>query len=224
MTAVLEVEGLSVRVGRPGREVLRDVSFSLSPGEWVSLVGESGAGKTTLLFAVAGLLPRVGGTIRYEGRPLHGAALAAYRLRRMGLVFQGLYTVHSLTVRENVLLPAMLAAGGRRPGPEEEARAEAFLRRVGLYEARNALPHTLSHGGRRRLAVARALFLNPPIVLADEPTNDLDRENRAIVLDLFRALRAAGTALLVVSHDEATAREGDRALRLEGGRLHPVVE
>ncbi|MBE3597146.1 MAG: ATP-binding cassette domain-containing protein [Hydrogenibacillus sp.] len=221
---VIEAKGVHARLGRAGRDVLAGASLAVRRGEWVTVVGDSGAGKTTLLYVLAGLLPKTAGEVRYEGTVLSSPqSIARHRARRMGLIFQGMYYIHSLTVRENVALPSLVAdPSARRIGPAALERADRLLERVGLFAQKNALPHELSHGGRRRLAVARALFFDPPLILADEPTNDLDRDNVAIIHRLFDELKAKGTALIVVSHADLTTRRGDRTLLLADGRLEEI--
>jgi len=200
---VLEARGLGYSYGNG--LLFRGLSFALGPGEALALLGPSGSGKTTLLHLVAGLLPF------QEGEAIRGvpeARLARRRLSFLGLVFQHHFLLPELTALENVLVPGYLA------GRVDRGRAWALLEALGLKEKAHLLPQRLSGGERQRVAVARALYLRPRLLLADEPTASLDRRQAREVLALLRALaREEGAALLLATHDEALV-EGLPALRL----------
>jgi len=206
---VLEARGLGYSYGNG--PLFRGLSFALGPGEALALLGPSGSGKTTLLHLVAGLLPFQEGEVYWEGEAIRGvpeARLARRRLSFLGLVFQHHFLLPELTALENVLVPGYLA------GQVDRGRAWALLEALGLKEKAHLLPQRLSGGERQRVAVARALYLKPRLLLADEPTASLDRRQAREVLALLRALaREEGAALLLATHDEALV-EGLPALRL----------
>jgi predicted ABC-type transport system involved in lysophospholipase L1 biosynthesis ATPase subunit len=189
----------------------------------VALVGPSGSGKSTLLHLAGGLDVPDAGTVRLDGRDLSGLSVAERaRLRRrdVGFVFQFFHLLPSLTVAENVELPLLL--DGRR-GRAARATAEAVLERVGVAHRAAHLPGELSGGEMQRAAIARALVGGPRLVLADEPTGNLDSATGRAVLDLLSSLvREAGTTLVMVTHDEAAAERTGRVVRLLDGRLVSV--
>jgi len=191
--------------------LFRGVSLRLCPGEALAILGPSGSGKTTLLHLLAGLLSLQEGEVYWEGTPIRGlpeGVLARRRLRFMGLVFQHHFLFAELTALENVLAPGYLA------DRVDRAFALWLLARLGLRERADFLPQRLSGGERQRVAVARALYLRPRLLLADEPTASLDRTQAREVLRLMRELaREVGAALLFSTHDEALV-EGLPALRL----------
>lgn len=209
MNPVLEARELGFSYGNG--YLFRGVSLKLFPGEALAVLGPSGSGKTTLLHLLAGLLPLQEGEVYWEGTPIRGlpeGALAGKRLRYMGLVFQHHFLFPELTALENVLAPGYLA------GRVDQAWALGLLTRLGLGERANFLPQRLSGGERQRVAVARALYLKPRLLLADEPTASLDRTQARKVLELMQALAGeVGAALLLATHDEALV-EGFPALRL----------
>jgi len=220
MTTVLAVRDLTKAYedGRGRRQVLDGVSFEVAAGEVVALCGPSGSGKTTLLNACAGLVvPDSGRVLLATGAVpenlagLTDAARARLRRRHIGYVFQFFNLVPTLTVQENVLLP--LALAGRR-----DLRDAALdrLAALGLGDAGAAFPERLSGGERQRVAIARALAHEPVLLLADEPTGNLDAANGALVVDLlWQQVRALGTALLIATHDPAVAERADRILRVD---------
>ncbi|MFN4072521.1 MAG: ABC transporter ATP-binding protein [Thermus sp.] len=209
MNPVLEAVGLGFSYGNG--YLFRGVSLRLRPGEALAVLGPSGSGKTTLLHLLAGLLSLQEGEVYWEGTPIRGlseGSLARWRLRFMGLVFQHHFLFPELTALENVLAPGYLA------GRVDRAFALGLLSRLGLGERADFLPQRLSGGERQRVAVARALYLRPRLLLADEPTASLDRNQAKEVLRLMRELaREVGAALLLSTHDEALV-EGLPALRL----------
>jgi lipoprotein-releasing system ATP-binding protein len=206
---VLEVQGLGFAYGNG--PLFQGVSFCLHPGEALAVLGPSGSGKTTLLHLLAGLLPLQAGEVFWEGEAIHGlpeGVLARRRLRFLGLVFQHHFLFPELTALENVLAPGYLV------GRVDRAWGLALLRRLGLEGRAHFLPQRLSGGERQRVAVARALYLRPRLLLADEPTASLDRRQAREVLRLMRELAGeVGTALVLATHDEGLV-EGLPALRL----------
>lgn len=201
-------------------EVLRGLDVVLEPGEIVSVSGASGSGKSTLLSLLAGLERPDDGAIVVDGRHverLSGRALDDYRGETVGLIFQAHHLLADFTARENVMLPALTRGRSR---VEAGRRADALLERVGLRERSTHLPSTLSGGERQRVAVARALINDPTLILADEPTGNLDPEAATAVADLLFAVAAErGSTLVVVTHDADLARRAPRPLRLEHGCL-----
>lgn len=200
--------------------VLREVTFSLERGESVSIVGRSGSGKSTLLQILGTLDTPTTGSVRLDGHDPFTLAepdLAAFRNRHIGFVFQEHHLLPHLSVLENVLIPA-LAAG--RPTAEQRRRAEELLERVGLSQRTAHRPAELSGGERQRVAVARALLLKPALILADEPTGNLDRANAVAIGRLLRELQQAERAMLVVvTHSDELAAEMQRRFRIDDGRL-----
>jgi ABC-type lipoprotein export system ATPase subunit len=204
--------------GRAARRVLDGADLDARAGELVAVVGRSGSGKSTLLHLLGGLDRPEAGRIevageRFDGRPER--ELTQVRRRAVGFVFQFFHLIPELTGEENVLLPARL------PGTRNGAipRGRDLIARLGLEEAAQRLPHELSGGEQQRLAVARALVHDPPLVLADEPTGNLDTEAGAAVLGLLRAAAYDGRAVVIVTHDVAATARADRVLHLVDGRL-----
>jgi len=201
-------------------EVLRDVSLSLTGGQNAAILGPSGSGKSTLLFIVGTLDSPTSGTVRLGGVDpfaLEGKKLAEFRNRHLGFVFQDHYLLPQLTVLENVLIPAM-AEGA--PAKETIERAKFLLGRVGLSERLEHRPAELSGGERQRAGVARALLLKPALVLADEPTGNLDRKSAAAIGELLIEIqREEKTMLLVVTHSLELAQRFERRLEIDDGQL-----
>jgi putative ABC transport system ATP-binding protein len=216
MTApLLSVQGLAKRFGTT--LVFEDVSFALAPGELVAVLGESGVGKSTLLNCIAGLEPADAGEVRLRGQPLpwhDEAALAHWRRAHLGFVFQAFHVLPHLSVAQNVALPLLLL---QRP---DAARVAALLHGVGLHELADRAPRTLSGGQLQRVAIARALVHAPPLVLADEPTGNLDAGTAQRVIELLaQQVRAAGAACLIVTHSQAAAAQADRVLQLSSSGI-----
>jgi ABC-type lipoprotein export system ATPase subunit len=203
--------------GRAAVRILDGLDLDLHSGELVAVTGRSGSGKSTLL-NVIGALDRVDqGSVELCGVRLERASereLAPLRRDRVGFVFQSFHLLPELTGLENVLLPARL--NGRRPSRE---RAVALVERLGLGTAAERLPAVLSGGEQQRLAIARALVNDPKLILADEPTGNLDAESGHAVLELLRSIADEGRAVLLVTHEREATNRADRVLRLEGGRL-----
>ncbi len=211
---VLELAGLRKSV--PGGRVLFDgLDLMLAPGEIVAVMGESGVGKSTLLNLVAGLDDADGGRIAIAGQPLEGLDDdARTRLRRdhIGFVFQAFHILPHLSLAQNVALPLVLQGGG---GADGVRRATAMLDAVGLTGRAEARPSQLSGGELQRVALARALVHQPGLVLADEPTGNLDPDTAERILELFvRQVRGSGAAAILVTHSERAAAVADRRLRL----------
>ena len=213
---------LSLGRGASRVHVLRGISLDVERGEAVGLVGPSGSGKSTLLMVTAGLERPDAGRVVIDGTDLSGLdedALARFRGRRIGIVFQSFHLVPTMTALENVALPLELAAVA---GAHERAAAE--LRAVGLADRMRHYPAQLSGGEQQRVAIARAGAPEPAIVVADEPTGNLDAATgRQIVELLFALKRERGTTLVVVTHDPDLARLCDRTVRLRSGRIETSV-
>jgi ABC-type lipoprotein export system ATPase subunit len=204
--------------GRAARRILDGADLDVAAGELVAVVGRSGSGKSTLLHVLGGLERPEGGTIELAGERLDGRGereLARVRARKVGFVFQFFHLVPELTGAENVALAARLP--GAAPGAR--ARGAALVERLGLAEAAGRLPRELSGGEQQRIAVARALVNDPALVLADEPTGNLDPEAGADVLALLREVADEGRGVVLVTHEDAATSASDRVLRLRDGRL-----
>ena len=202
-------------------KVFDDFDFTLRAGEFVVVNGPSGVGKSTLLHIAGGLDAPDGGTVSVAGQDLwamRNRARAAFRRRHLGFVFQFFNLVPMLTAIQNVSLPLVLDGV---PSRAADARAEVLLERVGLGDRGRHRPAELSGGQMHRVAIARALVARPSIVLADEPTGNLDSHASAQILELLRSLSDEdGTAVVVVTHDRAAARYGTRELQLVDGRAY----
>lgn len=208
----------SFKSGSEDIAVLKDISLTVNRGEFVAVMGASGSGKSTLLNVLGGLLPPDAGTVTVDGLDLGSmsdAALTVYRRDRVGFIFQMFNLVGTLDVEENILLPSL--AGGRKVAP---AALDAMIEKVGLAHRRRAMPDTLSGGEQQRVAIARALVSGPALVLADEPTGNLDSENTRLMGDLFRDLhRTQGCAFVLVTHAPDVAMWADRVIVLKDGRI-----
>ena len=198
--------------------VLKDISLTVNRGEFVAVMGASGSGKSTLLNVLGGLLAPDSGTVTVDGMDLGSmsdASLTVYRRDRVGFIFQMFNLVGTLNVEENILLPSL--AGGRKVA---SAALDAMIEKVGLSHRRHAMPDTLSGGEQQRVAIARALVSSPALVLADEPTGNLDSENTLLMGDLFRDLhRAQGCAFVLVTHAPDVAMWADRVIVLKDGSI-----
>ena len=210
----------SYREGERQRVVFRDVSLSVGRGEWVFLLGRSGSGKSTLLNLISGIDLPEEGTVLVDGSPLNRLSereRTLFRRNRIGFVFQFYNLIPTLTVQENILLPLELADNLTR---ESRAYASELLELVGLAERGRSYPDRLSGGEQQRVAVARALVHRPSLVLADEPTGNLDSETGRQVLDLFeRLVRQSGTTMVLVTHSGEVTQLADRILIIRDGRL-----
>jgi ABC-type lipoprotein export system ATPase subunit len=220
MEDVVRASGLVKTYGAGGarRRVLDGASLAVGAGELVAVVGPSGSGKSTLLHVIAGLDRVDAGTIEVAGAAVHRLderALTRLRRDRIGLVFQAFHLVPELTGVENVVLPARANGGGAAGA----SRARALIERLGLAEAAGRRPAELSGGEQQRLAIARALVNEPALVLADEPTGNLDDAAGAAVLQLLRSVADGGRAVVLVTHDARAGAVADRTLTLVEGRL-----
>jgi len=218
MTPLVQVENLEKRFDAV--RALADVSFEVEAGEWIAIMGPSGSGKTTLINILGGLDHPTSGRVAVDGveiGQLSERELTRYRSDKIGFVFQQFHLVPYLTALENV----MLAQYFHSITDEKEA-AEA-LRRVGLAERLEHLPAQLSGGEQQRVAIARALINHPKLILADEPTGNLDEENEATILKLLHELHSAGHTILVVTHSQAIGNLADRRVELEHGRLARIT-
>ena len=223
VTPVVELSGLtrSFEQGGTRIDVLRGVDLSIAPGEIVALLGPSGSGKSTMLQAVGLLEGGFGGTISIAGQPAElGNSKARTQLRRdhMGFVYQFHHLLPDFDARENVVMPQLIAGASR---PDAEARADGLLRALGLGARLDHRPSQLSGGEQQRVAVARGLANQPQLVLADEPTGNLDEATADKVLAQFLELvRGEGSSALIATHNERLARRMDRIVRLNDGVLH----
>jgi putative ABC transport system ATP-binding protein len=197
---------------------LRDVDVEVRAGEFVGVVGKSGSGKSTLLNMVAGIDRPSSGTVTVAGTAIHEMSenrLAAWRGRNVGFVFQFFQLLPTLTVAENVMLPMDFCK--TFPLRERRRRALALLDRVGVAPHADKLPSTLSGGEQQRVAIARALANEPPLLVADEPTGNLDSITAGGILDLFRALANQGATVVIATHEADIARVSDRKLQISDG-------
>ena len=217
---MIEVRQLikTIRNGNRTVEILRGINLTIPSGQIVAIMGASGSGKSTLLGLLAGLDSPTSGEVLLDGVEISGMEedeLAQLRGRKLGFVFQSYQLVPTLTAFENVLLPYELNGEG-----DGRARARELLERVGLNGREDHYPVQLSGGEQQRVALARAFVMQPPIILADEPTGNLDSVNGGHVLELLLELnRSAGTTLVLVTHDEAVAAFADRRITLKDGMV-----
>ena len=219
MNNVIELNAVTKSYQR-GSETIRavnDLTLSVAPGEFVAIVGPSGSGKTTLLNLIGCVDKPDGGTLRIDGEETSGlneAGLTKIRARKIGFVFQQFFLLPTLTALENVQLPAVFQRNG-----DCAKRAAQLLERVGLSQRIHHLPKELSGGEMQRVAIARALINEPKILLADEPTGNLDSQNAEAILKIFRELNASGLTVLIVTHNAELARQAGRVVSLRDGRL-----
>jgi predicted ABC-type transport system involved in lysophospholipase L1 biosynthesis ATPase subunit len=217
--AILDARGLtkSFKSGDRHIEVLRGIDLAIAPGESVSIRGESGSGKSTLLNLLSGLDSPDKGEMRWEGAT---AITAERRAAFLGMVFQSFYLIPELDARQNVLMPARIAG---RVGDAQRKRANDLLARVGLADRAHHIPAHLSGGERQRVAIARALMNQPRLLLADEPTGNLDERTGDSVMDLLLGLCAdTKTALVLVTHNATYAGRAARELRLHFGKMETI--
>jgi predicted ABC-type transport system involved in lysophospholipase L1 biosynthesis ATPase subunit len=212
------------QTGRRALDVLRGVDLTIHQGEFVALRGASGAGKSTLLHLLGGLDQPTRGDVWFQGQnfaTMSNAALARARNALVGFVFQAYYLLPELDALENVCLPARIR---RVNAAVAEARGRSLLERVGLAERLEHLPTELSGGEQQRVAIARALMNEPVLLLADEPTGNLDSHTGAEIIDLLCALRAErNTTMVIATHDAKVAARAPRALELVDGQLGPMT-
>lgn len=218
-SAIVEVIGLTRTIQTPTHrvEILRGIDLRIERGQFAAIMGPSGSGKSTLLGLLAGLDNATSGRILLDGEDITGLSedrMAEVRGRKIGFVFQSFQLIPTLTAEENVLLPAELAGAG----PEAAGRARELLDRVGLSDRLDHYPVQLSGGEQQRVALARAFITRPPILLADEPTGNLDGATGQHVLKLLLELnRVEGATLILVTHDSSLAAHADRIITLRDG-------
>ena len=218
---LLEVKDLkktyTTRFGGNKVQALTGVSFTVSEGEFVAIMGESGSGKTTLLNILASLDRPTGGEVLLSGKPLSGIpdrALSTFRRENLGFVFQDFNLLDNFSIKDNVFLPLVLSD---RPYKEMEARFRPLAAKLGITEIRDKFPYEVSGGQKQRAAVARALITGPKLVLADEPTGALDSRSADSLLDLFGQISADGQTILMVTHSVRAASVADRVLFIKDG-------
>jgi putative ABC transport system ATP-binding protein len=203
--------------GRRTIHALRGIELSIGRGEWVTLLGPSGCGKSTLLNILSGIDRPTTGRVIINGTEISSRTeeqLSQWRGKNVGIIFQFFQLMPTLTALENVVLPMDLAGLGR-----DRRRARELLARVGLGDLGSNLPSELSGGEQQRVAIARALANDPPLLLADEPTGNLDSETGARVLELFRELWQQGKTIIMVTHDRSNADRGSRVIELRDGQV-----
>jgi putative ABC transport system ATP-binding protein len=214
MASLVQVENLEKRFGEV--RALDRVSFAIDAGEWIAIMGPSGSGKTSLINILGGLDHPTAGRVVVDGQDISNLGereLTRYRSEKVGFVFQQFHLVPYLTAVENVMLAQYFHS------ITDEKEAADALKRVGLGDRLSHVPAELSGGEQQRVAIARALINQPKLILADEPTGNLDEANEAVILDLLRELHASGHTILVVTHSQAIGNLADRRVELEHGRL-----
>lgn len=219
MSLFIQVDSATVTFdGVQPLEALKDVSISIEKGEWVNIFGPSGSGKTTFLNVISGSIPLASGMVKVDGQnlsELKGTKLQEYRRNFIGYIFQDFRLFDQFTVLENVMLPQM----PYKPKKEIEERAKTILDDLNLLHRQNALPSELSGGEKQRTAIARAILNNPKILLCDEPTGNLDTENRDNIMQIFKKINNAGVTILLVTHDYELVKWGTKQLVIRDGRL-----
>jgi ABC-type lipoprotein export system ATPase subunit len=224
---LLDARGLSrsYRSGHEQLHVLREVDFAVNPGEWVCILGASGSGKSTLLHLLGGLDTPDGGRVMFREQDLFaltGPRRDSFRNEHVGFVFQFYHLLPELGALENTLISAMVARSLPRWFSERtdvRRRARDLLIELGLGQRLKHRPSQLSGGERQRVAIARALINQPAVLLADEPTGNLDKETGGKILDLLGKLHEQGQTIVMVTHDVAVAQRADRVVKLEAGRV-----
>ena len=217
---ILRCEHITKEYGQGNTKIkaLDDVSFSVEKGEFVSIVGPSGSGKSTLLHILGGVDKPTGGKVFVEGTDMHALKedkLAIFRRRQIGLIYQFYNLMTVLNVDENILLPHLL--DGRKMDQE---RLDLIVEQIGLTERRKNLPSQLSGGQQQRVSIGRAMFSRPAIVLADEPTGNLDRKTGQEIMHLLKkSNREYKQTLILITHDESVALQADRIIYIEDGKL-----
>jgi ABC-type lipoprotein export system ATPase subunit len=219
---LIEVAGVTktYSLGRQKVEALKGVSVQIHQGEFIAITGASGSGKSTLLQLIGGLDKPTAGTVTVDGHnisKLNDRALSAFRNRTVGFIFQFFYLQPFLRLDTNLEVPAMFA---RTKKPERAKKARELAKAVGLDDRLQHFPRELSGGQMQRAAIARALLNEPKVLLADEPTGNLDSENGRAILELFESIREKfGTTIIVVTHDNAIARRADRRIVIKDGEV-----
>lgn len=217
---ILEIQNLTKTYGKGDTMVraLNNVSFSVEKGEFVAIVGPSGSGKSTLLHILGGVDTPTSGTVivdKTDISTLDETALAIFRRRQIGLIYQFYNLIPILTVEENLTLPLLL--DGRKP---DKARVNDIIKKLGLQNRMGHLPNQLSGGQQQRVAIGRALINNPALLLADEPTGNLDSENSREIISLLRSFnKEFNQTVIMITHDEHIALSADRIIAIEDGRI-----
>lgn len=217
---LMDINGISLELGLKSNRVkiLSDISFTIKEGEKIAIIGPSGSGKTTLMMILAGLMLPDKGHLYFKGNALHKMdedSLAVFRQKHIGIVFQNFHLIPSLNALQNVAFPLELT--GSDNAHEE---AIAWLEKLGLKDRIHHMPTQLSGGEQQRVALARALIMRPSIILADEPTGNLDSGNGQIITDLmFDMVNQQKTALVLITHDEHLAHQTDRTIHLIDGKI-----
>lgn len=217
---LLQLESISVRLSNKGQEfpILNDVSENFAKGEMIAVVGPSGSGKTTLLMACAGLIPVNSGQIKFDGKSLplnNEKQMTEWRRVNTGIIFQNFHLLPSQTALENVAIPLEL-----KGDKDAKDKAEAMLKKVGLSHRLHHSPSSLSGGEQQRVALSRAMIMRPPLILADEPTGNLDQENGHLVMSLLEEqVREVGSTLILITHDPELAQRCDRQIHILDGRI-----
>lgn len=217
---ILEVKNLYKVYGKGETEVkaLNDVSFSVDKGEFVAIIGPSGSGKSTLLHILGGVDVPTSGSVVINGEDiskLNETALAIFRRRQIGLIYQFYNLIPILTVEENLTLPLRL--DGRKP---DKRQTDYLVKTLGLEERLNHLPNQLSGGQQQRVSIGRALINNPALMLADEPTGNLDSENSKEIVSLLRKFnKEQNQTVIIITHDERIALAADRIIEIEDGKI-----
>ncbi len=220
---IIEVRDVvkTFQVGGAPVTVLNGISLTVRPGEFVAIVGPSGNGKSTLLNMISGIDRPTGGEVYVTGEPLHKLSenrMAGWRGHHLGIIFQFFQMLPSLSLMQNIVLPMEFA--GKYSPKERRARAMSLLALVGLAEQANKLPGMVSGGQQQRAAIARALANDPPLVVADEPTGNLDAKTAGEVFDLFYRLVDSGKTMLMVTHDRELAARIPRTIEVVNGQIH----
>lgn len=216
----LEIRNLTKEYKQGNRSLtaVSDINLKVKEGDFISIMGKSGSGKSTLLNLIAGILFPTKGEILFDGKDITAFSdmeASGYRNLQIGYVLQGQAPIPSLTVLENVKLPFYLSE--RKGNPTQEAYQ--LLDKVGIRELADAYPKELSGGEMKRMSIARALINHPGLLLADEPTGDLDSFHTAEIIKLFQKIAVAGTAVLMVTHEEDASRQGTALYRMDSGKL-----
>lgn len=212
VSKIYQLDGVSV-------EALADVSFEIKRGEFVSIIGPSGSGKSTLMYLIGLLDKPTQGSITVEGKrveKLSEKELANLRNQKIGFVFQTFNLLRRTSALSNVLLPLQYS---HVPASKRKGLAEKMLKEVGLAQRSKSLPSQLSGGEQQRVAIARALILNPALILADEPTGNLDSKSGAQIMEILKKLNKEGETIIVVTHDQKIANYTQRLISLEDGRI-----
>ncbi|MCL6606212.1 MAG: ABC transporter ATP-binding protein [Paenibacillus sp.] len=215
--SILEISGMSKKYGT--LHALQDITFSVEPGEWVSIMGSSGSGKSTMLNMIGLMDKPTSGIVKIDGivtTSLSSKKLTEIRRDKIGLVFQQFHLVPHLTALENVMMAQYYHS------MPDEKEAAAALARVGLEGRARHLPRQLSGGEQQRVCIARALINYPALILADEPTGNLDETNEKIVLDLFQELHNEGHTIIMVTHAPEVGELAERQIRLEYGKIKEI--